>query len=68
MDPILELQKRLGQQSLRALAIELGVSAPYLSDIMRGNRQPGPKVLAALGIERVIDTAVTYKRAKRRQA
>jgi len=43
--------------SLRAKAKALGVSAPYLSDLLKGHRQPGPKLLAALGLE------VAYRRA-----
>jgi transcriptional regulator with XRE-family HTH domain len=38
--------------SQRALADKIGVSAPYLSDVLNGNRNPGPKVLAYLGLER----------------
>ena len=34
-----------------------GVSAPYLSDVLNRRRDPGEKVLEALGLERV----VTYK-------
>jgi transcriptional regulator with XRE-family HTH domain len=65
MDPIAEISKRLDKgESLRAVARSLGVSAPYLSDIMLGRRQPGPKVLAALGIERKIVTNVTYRRKR----
>jgi hypothetical protein len=35
---------RLGSQT--ALAKEIGMNAMYLSDIIRGQRQPGPKLLA----------------------
>jgi transcriptional regulator with XRE-family HTH domain len=35
------------------VAKELGVSTPYLSDILKGKRDCGPKVLRALGLERV---------------
>lgn len=34
------------------------VSTAYLSDVMTGKRQPGEKILDALGLERV----VTYRR------
>lgn len=36
--------------SLRAYARQHGYSAAYLSDVMRGTRNPGPKVLAPLGV------------------
>lgn len=64
MDPIAALTKRLESKSLRAVALDLGVSAPYLSDIMRGHRPPGPKVLKALGIERTVERMVTYRRKR----
>ena len=34
--------------SLNAVAKEIGISAPFLSDIERGNRRPGTDVLDAL--------------------
>lgn len=64
MDPIIELRKRIDRASLRAVAKELGISAPYLSDIMREQRKPGPKVLNALGIERQSETTVTYRKKR----
>ena len=41
---------KLGEQ--RLLAKQLGISSQYLSDILNGRREPGEKVLAALGIKR----------------
>lgn len=35
--------------SLRAYARKIGVSAPYLSDVLRGRRSPGPRLLTPLG-------------------
>lgn len=40
-----------------AWARERGVSATYVSDVIQGRKEPGDKVLAALGLERV----VTYR-------
>jgi len=60
-DPIKMLYARKGNKSLRKLAAELGISAPYLSDIFKGQRTVGPKVLKALGLER--STKVTYRNA-----
>lgn len=54
-----EWAERLGSQ--RALAKELGVGEPYLSDVIHGRRDPGPKILKALGLERV----VSYRATKR---
>ena len=44
--------KQYGSQ--RAAAASLGISQPYLNDILRGVRGGGPKVLAALGYEKKI--------------
>ncbi len=35
------------------LAKELGISPVYISDVLRGRRQPGKTLLAALGYRRV---------------
>ena len=45
--------KQRGSQ--RTLARELGVSEAYLSDVINGRRDPGRKLLKALGLERVVD-------------
>jgi transcriptional regulator with XRE-family HTH domain len=58
MDPIKILKARIAKQSGSAVAKELGVSPAYLSDVMRGKREPGPKILEPLGLVRV----VTYRR------
>jgi len=41
-------------------AKSLGISPQYLSDVLKGRREPGPKVLKALGLVR----KVTYERSK----
>ncbi len=45
----------------KVFAQELGISAPYLSDIYRGNRSIPEKVLGKLGLQREIK----YVRAAR---
>ncbi len=35
-------------------AKRLKVSAPYLSDIIAGRREPGTKILDALGLKRIV--------------
>lgn len=62
MDPITLLKERQFGLSLRQYARQIGISAPYLSDVYRGNRRPGPKILKYLGLEKIA-TPVTYKRA-----
>jgi hypothetical protein len=59
MEPIELLRDRMKGRSLRALAREIPCSAPYLSDILNGNRAAGPKILAFLGLTKV-ETPVTY--------
>lgn len=34
------------------LAKEIGVTNQYLSDVMKGRREPGPKVLHFLGLQK----------------
>ena len=40
--------------SQAALARRLNVSAPYLSDVLNGRREPGDAILEPLGFRRVI--------------
>ena len=37
-----------------ALAAQWGISVQYIADVLRGYRDPGKKVLAALGYEKVV--------------
>ena len=53
-----EACRKAGSQS--AWAEEHDMSTTLVSDVIRGRREPGDKVLAALGLERV----VTYRRLK----
>ena len=39
-----------------------GVSAPYVNDVLRGNREPGNKILDALELDKV----VTYRKKPNR--
>jgi transcriptional regulator with XRE-family HTH domain len=48
------LRGRLDKGSQRTAAIALGVSQQYLSDVLTGARTPGPKILWALGLRRVM--------------
>lgn len=44
--------KRAG--SLRKYAKEMGINASYVSDMVNGRRNPGPKLLKPLGLKRVV--------------
>ena len=59
------LLRKQGDRSLREFADEVGCSAAYLSDIYRGNRQPGKKILRFLGLrrKRTVEVTYTYGRA-----
>lgn len=46
----------------KEVAAEIGVSLPFLNDILHGNREPSGKPLKFLGLERV----VTYRFRKQR--
>jgi hypothetical protein len=50
--------------SARKMGKQHGISAQYLSDVLTGKREPAGKILAALGVERV----VSYRVAKREKA
>lgn len=47
--------KRCGSQT--KAADSFGISAQYLNDVLTGKREPGGKLLTAMGLERV----VTYR-------
>jgi transcriptional regulator with XRE-family HTH domain len=46
------LKERQGERSLRQFAIDIGISAAYLSDVYLGKRSVGKKILKHLGLER----------------
>lgn len=50
--------EKLNDKTQREVAEELGVSASYLNDYLHFRREPGAKLLEALGLRRV----VTYAR------
>ena len=58
-------RKRIAKAgSLRAWAREIGASAAYVSDVMLGKRDPGPKILAALKIEKLPADQHFYRHIK----
>ena len=63
MNPVEMLKERMGDRSLRALAREIPCSAPYLSDVLNGNRAAGPLILAFLGLEKQ-RPEVAYKKVR----
>ena len=55
------IRKKQGERSLRTFATAIGLSAAYLSDVLRGNREPGPRLLSLLRLKRLRTTV--YVRA-----
>ena len=53
LDIIRQAVDRAGSQ--KAFAELCGVSAPYLSDVLKGNRSPGERILNQLGIKKFTD-------------
>ena len=56
-DPRAVLKRRLDGKTQAELARELGIKPAYLSDILAFRREPGPRVLKALGLTKI----VTYR-------
>lgn len=54
IDPIQMLQTRVDRTSQTVVAEELQLSVQYLCDVLKRRRKPGPKVLKALGLERLV--------------
>lgn len=48
--------------SQRAWARACNISAPYVSDVLNGRRQPGPAILRALGLEAIETRSTVYIR------
>lgn len=55
-DELIEHLRKLVKEegSQRNLAKRLGVSAPFIGDVLLGKREPAPKMLKALGLRRVV--------------
>jgi len=55
------LRKKQGKRSLREFARDLGISAPYLSDIYKGRRNPGPTILEQFGLRKEVTISTEYR-------
>ena len=60
----LTIERILQRQSVsqRALAKDWGMSPAYLSDFLSGNRPAGPRILDALGLEKVVRVRYRLKK------
>jgi hypothetical protein len=52
-------------ESQQAWAKAHGMSASYVGDVLRGRREPGPKVCAVLGFKPVVSYEPQKKRGRR---
>lgn len=46
------LKERCAHREQKAVAAELGISPGYLNDVLQQRREPGRKILKALGLRR----------------
>ena len=63
-DVIEAIKRRQGSQSLRQFALSLGMSVAYLSDVYRGQRDIGPRLLKCFGFRKEKSSVVTYHRLR----
>lgn len=64
-DVVAHVQKGIAKAgSLRAWARLAKVTPAYVSDVVTGRRDPGPKILAVLKIEKVPAEAQRYRHVK----
>ena len=59
-DIIEALRLAIGSQTAASWAKANRISPQYLSDVLHRKREPGPKVLKALGVRAVRKSEVTY--------
>lgn len=65
LDPLVRLKAVVDEEgSVRKAAQEIGISAAYLGDLLRGRREPGDKVLQYLGLKKVVYRTVRYQEEK----
>jgi len=49
---------------MRAVARDFGVSVTYISEVLKGTREPGPSILGPLGLEVEVNVRKIYRRKK----
>ena len=59
-DVVAMIRDRQNGRSLRAYAAELGITAGYLSDLYKGSRSPGNKILKRFGLTKKRQVLVSY--------
>ena len=56
---IIKMLQRLVKEhgSQKAAAVNIGVKPSYFNDVLQGRREPGPKILVALGLRKGYERA-----------
>ena len=60
ISPVEILKERCAIADQAVVADELDISPQYLNDILKGRRAPGPQVIEALGLVKI----VTYRKKR----
>jgi hypothetical protein len=58
------IRQRQGKRSLREFSKHVGLSVAYMSDVLRGNREPGPTLLTFLKLYSVRERSIRYMRVE----
>lgn len=61
------IQKAQGDRSLRSFAEHLGVAPSYLSEVYRGRRDVGPRLLKRFGYGRTKTVNVAYYKLAKKE-
>lgn len=48
------IAERCASSKQYQVAAQLGITAPYLSNILRGGREPGPRMLHSMGLRKIV--------------
>lgn len=59
-----KIRDKQGTMGLREYASSLGITAAYLSDLYKGRREPGPKILKKFKLTKKRITTAVYVNAK----
>ena len=59
-----KIRDKQGTMGLREYALSLGITVAYLSDLYKGRREPGPKILKKFKLIKTRTTTVSYTQVK----
>lgn len=61
-DVVAAIQKEIDKTSLRQTAKRIGISAGYLSDVLKGNRHVSETMAGAFGFTREVVTQFVFRK------